>query len=220
MLYCDKCKIQIRTENKYCPLCHAPLQGDGGESIFPPLRSKGSISAAFLNYFTFFCIAAADISIALTSIISDIKSLNFFILITILSFWIVIFVAVKKRRNLFKNILWQFVLISVCSICWDVFTGWNRWSVNFVIPSTLVVAMISMTAISIIRGLYLTYYIIYFILAGLFGLIPVFFLFFTDIITISYPSIICSSLSFLELAVFFVFYRKNLLDEIYKKLHF
>jgi hypothetical protein len=37
MQYCEHCKVQIRGNRKYCPLCQNPLTGSGSreEEVFP-----------------------------------------------------------------------------------------------------------------------------------------------------------------------------------------
>lgn len=220
MQYCDRCKLSIKTKHNKCPLCQGELHGkyENGNEVFPELKEINIKYKLFYQYFTFFCICIGVIAIVINVIISPNMWWSIFVLLGIFLIWISMAVGIAKRRNLLKNVLWQLFLISVSSVILDIFTNWHKWSVNYVIPSICVITIILMTAIYFIQHLSMNYNIIYFIIAGLFGMIPMIFIF-TGLVNIIYPSTICSGISFLVLAGLFIFQRKILISEIYKKLH-
>lgn len=220
MQYCEKCKLDIRTKHNKCPLCQGELKGkyEKGNEIFPDLKEENIKYKFFYQYFTFFCICIAVISIVINVIVSPKIWWSLFVISGIFLIWISMAVGIAKRRNLLKNVLWQLFLISVGALILDAYTNWHRWSVNYVIPSICVATIIFMFAIYIIQHLSMNYYMIYFIIASLFGMIPMIFIL-TGVVTVLYPSAICSGISFLVLTALFIFYRKLLITEIYKKLH-
>ena len=67
MLYCEKCKVEIRTNHKYCPLCQSPLIGEIGEEseLFPKLKEKTHASKLIMRIFRFLCVAVIIISLML-----------------------------------------------------------------------------------------------------------------------------------------------------------
>jgi hypothetical protein len=92
------------------------------------------------------------------------------------------------------------------------------WSINYVIPLVCVAAMISMALISKIIKLYIEDYILYIIIDGLFGIVPIIFII-TGLLDVLYPSIICISISVISLATIIIFEDKRLIAEIKRRLH-
>lgn len=220
MQYCEKCKVKIKSKHTKCPLCQGELKGqyDKENQIFPDLKNN-KIKYHFLSQlFTFICISIIVILIVINIIVTPDIWWSMFVSGGVLLIWISFTIGISKRSNLLKNALWQLFLVSSGSVICDINTNWHMWSVNYVIPSICVVTIIFMIIICIIQKLKINYYMVYFVIAGLFGIIPIIFIF-TGISNVLYPSVICSGISFLLLTGLFIFYRKALIDEIYKKLH-
>ncbi len=82
-----------------------------------------------------------------------------------------------KRYNLLKNAMWQLIIVTVGCIIWDWLTGWHGWSIDFVLPGVSGLIMISMLIISRVYYRQAKDYLVYFVMAALYGMIlPFFFL--------------------------------------------
>ena len=130
--------------------------------------------------------------------------------------WLLIMVGYRKRKNPLKNGMWQLVIVTVGSILWDVFTGWQGWSADYVVPLAALVNVLSMVIISAAGRLELSEYLFYLVQAGAFGLIP-FILLAAGVASVPYPSVICSGVSLLLLAGLVIFKWKDLIREVHKK---
>lgn len=101
---------------------------------------------------------------------------------------------------------------------WDVFTGWHRWSLNYVVPSLCVFAMAGMAVIARVLHLRVEDFFIYLIIDGLFGVIPILFLLFRWV-TVVYPSVVCVACSLLSLAAILSFEGERMRAEWKKRMH-
>lgn len=91
--------------------------------------------------------------------------------------WLALAVGFFKRYNLLKNAMWQLIIVTVGCIIWDWLTRWHGWSIDFVLPGVSGLIMISMLIISRVYYRQAKDYLVYFVMAALYGMIlPFFFL--------------------------------------------
>lgn len=220
MRYCRRCGLTVAGQRKYCPLCQAELEKQDTEEdeIFP------EIPTIFRKYNVFFrSLILASVIISVTGIIINILIpadfwWSFFVAGGIGCLWISMAIAISKRNNIPKNILYQVFIISVCAVAWDFCTNWRAWSVNYVIPITCTLAMLSMAIIAKVTNLHVRDYIIYLMIAMLFGIIPVAFIL-TGIVKVLYPSLICVAASIISLTALILFEGDNMRAELKRRLH-
>ena len=220
MLYCEKCKVEIRTDHKYCPLCQSPLIGEIGEEseLFPKLKEKTHASKLIMRIFHFLCVAVIIISLMLNWWITPAKRWSIWIGAGVLCVWIFFTVGVYKRKNLMKNTIWQLVLITVGTIIWDAAIGWNGWSVNYIIPIAGLVTMAILVIITIVYRLASPEYMIYLLMNCLHGIIP-FILLLTGCITVKFPALLYICCCALLLSALIIFQGRAVYSELQKKFH-
>lgn len=220
MLYCSKCKVNIRTSQKTCPLCQGGVIGTFEENnrLFPEIKERKHSNLYYFQLFSFLCIAISVVSIILDILIMPHALWSFYLTGGILCIWILVAVGIIKRRNLMKNAMWQMIVFSIVAIIWDVTNGWNRWSIDYVLPFAIIISIISMIVITMINQLSSPEYMIYFIIAASMGVIPL-ILILTKSLTVTYPSIICTGCCILLLTALLIFQGKSFVNEIKKKFH-
>lgn len=187
------------------------------EAAFPGAIQKpeGLVRKA-LKGFTFLCIAVVVICWMIDLILSPMLAWAGFVIAGAFCTWVMVMVAYRKRKNLLKNGMWQLIIVSIVSILWDLFTKWNGWSIDFVLPLASLVVIISMTAVARVYRMKEAEYLFYLVQAGAFGCIPAALMAF-HLVTVRYPSVICSGISILYLAGIVVFKGRALLRELHKK---
>lgn len=195
------------------------LETEMQEPKFPIQKEPGYPGLKFFQWTTLLCIAAAVGGIMVNVIATPYLCWSAFAAAGIFTMWLALAVGFFKRHNLLKNGLWQLVLISGGCLLWDEFTGWNGWSVDYVIPCVSLIITVSMMAVSKAQRLQIQEYMTYFVIAGLFGMLPLILLV-TGIVSVSYPSVICAGLHFLFLTSLAIFRGKEMYHELCKKLHF
>ena len=219
MQYCEHCKVHVRSNRKYCPLCQNTLSGTGSEQeeIFPviPVTYQNNL---ILRIMIFISVSIVVICIAINTMFPVDVNWSMFIIAGILCMWISLAMVIRKRHNIPKSIMWQVAVISILAVIWDMGIGWRGWSLDYVIPIACVVTMIVMYVTAKIMRLGVRDFIIYLLLDGLFGIIPVLFLAF-NALNVMYPSIICVTVSVLSLSAIIVFEGENIKEELDKRMH-
>ena len=159
MQYCEKCKVHVRGLHANCPLCQGPLTGEGEtpNSVFPAHTYQAPRYHLLIRSMIFASIAAIVVCA------------------TVACMWVCLYSVIRRRNNIPKNIIWLVFWLSLIAVLWDLFTGRRGWSIDYVIPAICVLAMIAMAAIAIVLRLRIEEYMIYVLLDGLFGIVPLLF---------------------------------------------
>lgn len=219
MQYCEHCKVHIRGNRKYCPLCRNTLSGAGSEEeeIFPQVPVTYQYNL-MIRVMLFISIGIVVVSLAVNAMFPVKVNWPMFILAGILCIWISLAMVIRKRYNIPKSIIWQVAVISVLAVVWDWRTGWRGWSLDYVIPIVCVVAMIVMYITAKIMRLGVRDFIFYILLDSIFGIIPALF-FLLNLLHIKYPSVISISISVLSLVAVILFEGENIREELKKRMH-
>lgn len=219
MKYCEHCNVTIKGIRTNCPLCENTLTGNGKEEeeLFPFIPESYHYNL-ILRIMIFLTICIIAISLAV-NIMFPVK-VNWPLLVTLgmLCIWVSLAVVIKQRHNIPKSITWQVAIIVLLAIFWDHWIGYKGWSLDFVLPITCVAAMIVMSVTAKIMNLAIRDFIIYLLLDGLFGILPVIFLA-LNIITVKYPSIVCVTVSVISLTAVILFKGEEILEELNKRMH-
>ncbi len=219
MKYCNNCNVEVAGKRKVCPLCQGRLTGDKyQDEVFPRISFIYKEHSKFFKMMLLISIIAAAVTVAVNILLPQKGAWSLFVLGGLGSVWASIVTSINKRKNIPKNIVYQVITISVIVFIWDILTGWRGWSINYVIPFVCVFAMISMATITKVRKLHIEDYILYIIIDGLFGIIPVIFIIF-GFLDVLYPSLICIVTSVISLSAIIIFEDKRLMAEIRRRMH-
>ncbi len=163
MQICNKCNIRIRGRKECCPLCQGKLAESEGEdnAAFPILEKRKITSITFFKVCTFIFITM-EIVFGTINIMTEGKYPFISpIMLGALVAWIDIYATMYLRNNLIKVITFEVVVAIVVDFYIDLKTGFYGWSVNWMIPMTLIgLAVITITTALILR-LRLDEYILY-----------------------------------------------------------
>ncbi len=220
MHYCAYCKIHIQGNPDECPLCQNHLvTGDkiGSRDKFPKIPPTYERHLA-IRIMLFFSLAALVISFAINYLFPSSINWPLWMLFGLASMWVSLIIVIRKRHHITKNIMWQVTLVSILSIAWDWATGWSGWSLDYVLPTVYVVAMLVMYVLARIMKLSVRDYITYLLLDGVFGVIPVLFLIF-NWVNVTYPSLLSVAVSFLFLSAILIFQGESIKAELDKRMH-
>ena len=220
MLHCDLCKIDVTGAPEHCPLCQRPLSGepDALGGLFVPLEQQRKKESYVFAIITMAAIAAIVVCLTVDFLAGSGLRWSLFAGGGAACTWVFAVIGWKNRFELAKNILLQTLLVSVAGCLWDLLTGWNGWSLDFVIPGACIAAVLALSVIAFVLRLDSSEYMAYLCMVAVYGCVPLIFLL-TGLVDVRYPSVICPSLCLLALAALFLFFRKNALDELQKKLH-
>lgn len=221
MILCKQCKVYIRDNKKTCPLCGNILaedfnnvKGDDVYPVIPPTYERHMV----IRFLLFFSIVTIVISYIIRKLFPTNVNWPTLVFLGLLSTWLSITDALRKRHNITKSIMWQVIIVSSLSIFWDWKIGWKGWSFDYAIPILCIAAMIVMYVTAKVMKLGVSNYIAYFLLGGLFGIIPVLFILF-DLVTVDIPSIISVAVSIIFLSAILIFQGDNIKQELQKRMH-
>ncbi|MEA5067763.1 MAG: DUF6320 domain-containing protein, partial [Christensenellaceae bacterium] len=116
MLRCEHCNIGLPGTPSACPLCQGALTGtpDGSGRAFPDLPKSGpSAHRRLLQWIAFGTVCLAAVCAAINLILPSGGMWSLFVAAGVASLWTDLGVALKKRRNLPKAILWQVTIMSL-----------------------------------------------------------------------------------------------------------
>lgn len=218
MTRCDACAVEVEGLWTACPLCAGPLTGQAAPDPFPAVPLEFSrrrvLRALFL---TSLALILASFLAQLFFNRVSISALRA-VWLGIASMWLVVLMAVRKRRNVAKGTVYLVVLVCLVSTYWDYLTGWHGWALAYVVPIVCGSAIIAVLITVHLMRMAVGEHIVYSGLTVLLGLVPILFLF-LGWVTPQLPSAICGALSCLALVVLQIIGGSAVRPELAKRLH-
>ena len=163
MQVCNKCKIRIRGRKECCPLCQGKLnETEGDENLaFPILEKRKITSITFLKVCTFISLVALIVFGTVNIMTAGAFPFIGPVILGVIVAWIDIVATMYLRNNIIKVITFEVVVAIVVDLYVDLRTGFYGWSVNWMIPMTLIGLAIATIITATIMGLRLDEYILY-----------------------------------------------------------
>ena len=189
------------------------------EPEFPEPDKPSELEVKVFKFFSFCCLVLAVAFIALDFNYHPDVRWTLFTAAGIGSMWLALAIGFVKRYNLMKNAMWQLIIVTVGCILWDIFTGWHGWSVDFVLPIVCMVILLSMFTITKVQKNTAREYMIYFVMAGGYGVILPLILLLTSVVKFRIICTVCVVVCFLFLAALVIFKGKEFREEMHKKFH-
>lgn len=220
MQNCTYCKVKIKGEHIVCPLCAGILddKGDPKEDVFPYIPTIYQEFNLFIRVLILISIVAVVASFAANIIFAKESRWSLLVAAGISCMWISLFFIIRKKNNIAKTILWQVGIISILSVIWDRSMGFIGWSIDYVIPSVCVLAMIVMAVGAKILKIGVRDLIIYLLIDAIFGFVPAIFIIF-GWLNVIFPSVICVAASIISLSALILFEGDNMKVELKKRMH-
>ena len=220
MQKCENCKVLLRGNFEVCPLCGSIIsqKEENADEVFPNIPTIFQEFNFFIRMIIMVSIAIIVISFAVNLIFTRESKWSLIVTGGVVCMWISLFFLIRKKSNIPKTIVWQVVLLSILSVLWDWSIGWIGWSINFVIPTICVVAMIAMAIAAKILRIGVRDFIVYLFLDGMFGFIPIIFIL-SGGLDVLFPSVICVAVSAISLSALILFQGDSMKAELKKKMH-
>jgi len=217
-MYCKKCNVYINGFKKCCPLCQGKLSGESSIDVYPQVQQPRYSRHFLIRLVSFIAIAMAVICTFLNIMLPSDIYWCVFAVAGIFCGWVTAIIGIIYRKRLISNIMVQLFIVTVMSFIWDYFTGWHKWSMDFVIPCSCFASTVAICVISKVKNIPRNEYIVYLIINGIYGLVPLIFIV-KGWLNVIYPSGICTALSIILVSAIFLFDGRNVSSEISKKMH-
>ncbi len=218
MRRCEHCDVTVEGEGALCPLCHGPLRGEASPDVFPVVPLVSRRYHLLIRLAVFLSVVVAVVCLLINRVTFHGEWWSLLVLGAIGSLWVSLVMAVRKRTNLPKGILWQVVLLSLLSLAWDWGTGWHRWSINYVIPLVCMLAMLAIALLSRVIRKRLEEVLVYLLIDGALGIAPLVFLL-AGWVSVELPSLLCVAVSVLFFVAIILFWGDVLRGELSRRFH-
>lgn len=221
MRYCDKCRVEVRGSQQFCPLCQHELQvkdASESEDIYPSHIEKRFNNHMLLKFFGFIGLSASILAVFFNIILPSETMWSLIVVAVTACLWVSLAMAIKKHKSILKYLWQQMMIITLLTICIDALTGQHGWAISFVLPIILTIAMVVMYLLSKILHLQVGDYMIYLLLDALFGVIPLILVNTQELIS-DIPSLICILTSIISVVGLVIFEGKNIISELNRRLH-
>ena len=220
MSHCDMCDVDIRGTYAKCPLCKNPIVVKGREedNVFPKIKTiYESYKKLFLG------LLWISVLVSVSSVVTNIFVTphvlwSSFVILGLLSAWLIIYIYVDRRSSLPKYIFVQSIVLTFLTLAWDYATGWHNWSIDFVLPIVYAIDLVTTFVIGKILNIKPNEVMFYLIFAIILGFIPLVLISF-DLLTITIPSLVCILIANTFLVMMVIFEGKNMLEELKRRLH-
>ena len=216
MKHCNKCNVSINTDEKYCPLCQAKLEGKSS-SVYPTLRSK-SIDI-ILRFILFFSLVAIFINCYIDYIVNKKLTYSIFVILGVISFYILIKYILKSVHKDLLGVFYNITLIII--ILLFVWFGFTKSSIiaSIIIPSIVIFDLLLSTILALIlRKNYIRKYIHVIFMNILLSFVPV-ILVLTKVSSDLIISHIAFGFAMITVLYLIVFDFNQLKDEVLKMFH-
>lgn len=219
-MYCKQCRASVSGKVQRCPLCGSALEGAvQGESAFPGMQLRERRASFVLRLSLLLTLVVAAVSVLINySAYGGGRLWFIFVLGGLVSVWFAIGIAVYKRRNVLKMIVWQVLILGGLSLAWDLLTGFHRWSIHFVIPIICTIAIVAIALLGRVMKQEIRDYLVYLLIAIIFAFSSLLFILY-GALAVSLPSYICLGASLLALVYIFAFYGRTFLSELKRRFH-
>ena len=219
MKQCRHCQVDVAGEREACPLCQSGLEGTGTKEIFPEIPTIYRQFYSLFRILLFISVSAAIVAVAVNLLLEETGAWSLFVVGGVGCLWLSLSFAIRKRKNIPKGMLYQVVLISIICIGWDLSNGWHRWSVDYVMPILCLSAMMALAVLSKVLDWRFENIMIYFLIDAIFGVVPIIF-YFTKILTVPYPSVICTVGSLISMIAIVIFKGDSIRAELKRRMNF
>lgn len=218
MSHCNRCNIEVTGNHKKCPLCKGNLPQVEGDNTFPFIPSTLQQHHLFLKIISFISIVIGVVAIGVNLCLPNTSNWAVIVLLGLLSFYVLMVMAIKRRIYVIKTILNLTFTASVIILLWDFYFSFTGFSINFVIPILYPVSMLTILIVAKALKYPSEDYFIYIFINALLGLLPAIPLI-LKLLVFRYPSIACVAISIIVIAALFIFRGKKMKSKLEKQLH-
>lgn len=220
MRWCQDCSAHVEGDWSRCPLCGRELVGEAAPGSLPdvPLRFTWRRVLRVLFLTSLGVIAASFLAQLLFRPDEDGLGVLRTLWLGLAALWLVVLMAISKRRNPAKSIVYLVVLVSGVCIYWDYLTDYSGWALDIAVPILCSASIVGLLiAVRVVR-MAVTDYVVYSGLTVLFGLTPLVFLALGWVEHVL-PSLLCGLLSLIVVAALLTLRGGAVRHELAKRLH-
>ena len=224
MKACDDCRVQVDGDHEFCPLCGSHLHSAEPfgyplpHNHYPDLRDQTASTNFVLRVLLFITILGCTLSV-LVNLMVDVSFLWCLIVLAAAAYlWLTIPPLLRRGVNYTRRILFQALFTSLLVVGLDIFLGYQGWSVDYVVPGLLAAGIVSIGMMVVFNRLQWVQYVLYQVIMGLFGFIPL-LLYFLGIAHSLVMVLVAAGLGLASILVTMVFGDRSIKTEFRRRFH-
>ena len=139
MAECKKCGVHITDDTDRCPFCRCVLEDDGikGVNVYPDVENKVKVWRHIRRIVLFLSICAMGGMFIALYMGADIFNWTVVVGLILLYVNLAIYMTITERIGYMFKTLFLTLTIVLILIGIDYFTGNNRWSYDYILPTAL-----------------------------------------------------------------------------------
>ncbi|MEG0156728.1 MAG: DUF6320 domain-containing protein [Anaerovoracaceae bacterium] len=214
MKHCQNCNLEIRGEKTRCPLCNALLFGEASKSNYMQCTTLPKQKKTWISIVATASVVACVISLWLNSIFHE-SFWSLYVAGGISSGIVLLGNYIRNQKNLSNLIISASLLLIILCVIWDLSTGFNKWSINYVTPGSLLLAALALFVLGTVFKKNNDIYILKVTLNSSLILI----LLLCGLVDVPLPSYICIGTNITIFLTKFFFYQADFARELKRIMH-
>ncbi len=221
MKKCRYCQVTILDPTMICPLCHSVLEPEKDEcstGMYPDVKDVSRALNFLVKLYTFLAIVAEASLVIINYITYKHIWWSAIAGIAILYFYITLRYSIQKSGGYLRTILIQIFGGVALTIAVDLIIGYRGWSVNYVVPSAILLLDLAIIVLMLVNMENWQSYILLQLLTIVLGIVTL-ILWRVGIITHPVVTIIAASVSAALFVGTLIFGDRRAKNELKRRFH-
>lgn len=218
MNQCPNC--DVLTDERVCPLCHAQVNAEPGEKMYPNYdREAFEIRARIRKLAILGGILATIICLVINIVVMPQFLWVFYVAVGIFYLLVSLNHTILSGSHLGGKITAQVISLTIVLLVIDGMSGEVQWSVNYVVPFLIIGGILLISLMIVKVGIRWTGYISFLLLLITFGFLPL-VLYFTNVATVLWPSVTAAIFAASTFLVMMLFGNQKFMTQLSRRFHF
>ncbi|MBO1004651.1 DUF6320 domain-containing protein [Pseudogracilibacillus auburnensis] len=217
---CKNCHVHLDKYLKKCPLCLRRMNHNYKSSLYPDYNYNDARKNIKCKVFLFLTIIFTSVCtlINLLTIKKEPTLWFIYVLVIVFYLWVLIGHTIISRKNFGSKIHLQIFALSFLFLVIDLNSGFERWSVNIVIPIIILLGTFLISLKIATEKMFVNAYMGYVMSVIVVGFIPL-ILYAIGISTLFWPSSVVTLFSLLAIIGVYMFADKIFKAEFNRRFH-
>ena len=216
MSKCLKCDVNVNSVTNRCPLCDSIID-DTKDNIYP--RKIKGLKYRFVRKISLFITLMCSLCVLLLNYyLTPNYRWSLFVIVQLLIFYILFFKILDGKNRVLRMLFAFNILVCFISIFWDIYIGFNGWSLDYVFPSLCITYGIFVLLLRFINYFAFRQNTSYIYFNICLGFVPLLLLH-LDIVKVDILADLSVVIAFINLIILIIFDWSDLKNFIAKKFH-
>lgn len=227
MKACNECHVTVAGQSReFCPLCGAPLAPEPlsdkaplPQNTYPDLSGMAAQYNFVKRLLIFFSLLSSGVSLLVNLLVPIGFLWSLIVIAAILYLWLSVPPLLSRGVNYAKHIVLQTLFTSLLVVALDIITGYNGWSVSFVVPALFCGGIVAIGLMVVFNRTSWVQYVLYQVLMAVFGFVPL-VLWLVGLANNIVMVILSAAMGLASLLITIIFGDRSIKSEFKRRFHF